>query len=235
MAQQIEHIKWINGTNFMVDGFNFQNARCKNYFLTHFHSDHTTGMSSSEAAVAALHQMTFILYLCRQPSKSCHRSVLDLLLFHQDVIWMLSYTLLQIINIVNHSCHCTTFHFMDIWPEAQALTLAAASAPCCSIAYALLLYTWYSAIRLLVAYLSTYVILVGLNRSFSSGVVYCSPITATLLKKDMGLPAERVIPLPVDTPHVIDGVTVILMDANHCPGACMMLFKVPVKHSKPQV
>ena len=75
----------------------------------------------------------------------------------------------------------------------------------------------------------------GLNRSFSSGVVYCSPITAILLKKDMGLPAERVIPLSVNSPHVIDGVTVILMDANHCPGACMMLFKVPTKHSKPQV
>lgn len=51
----------------------------------------------------------------------------------------------------------------------------------------------------------------------------------------MGLPAERVIPLPMDEPHVIDGVTVTLMDANHCPGACMMLFKVPVKGSKPQV
>ena len=49
------------------------------------------------------------------------------------------------------------------------------------------------------------------------------------------MPAERVIPLPVDEPHIIDGVTVTLMDANHCPGACMMLFKVPVKGSKPQV
>ena len=75
----------------------------------------------------------------------------------------------------------------------------------------------------------------GLNRSFSSGVVYCSPITATLLIKDMGLPAERIIPLSVDTPHCIDGVTVTLMDANHCPGACMMLFEVPNKRSKPQV
>ena len=46
MAQQIEHIKWIHGTNFMVDGFNFQNPKCKNYFLTHFHSDHTTGSCS---------------------------------------------------------------------------------------------------------------------------------------------------------------------------------------------
>lgn len=76
---------------------------------------------------------------------------------------------------------------------------------------------------------------VGLNRAFSSGVVYCSPITATLLTKDMGMPAERVIPLSVNTPFVIDGVSVTLMDANHCPGACMMLFKVPSKTGKPQV
>lgn len=75
----------------------------------------------------------------------------------------------------------------------------------------------------------------GLNRAFSSGVIYCSPITATLLTKDMGMPAERIIPLPVDTPIVIDGVSVTLMDANHCPGACMMLFKVPSKTGKPQV
>lgn len=78
-------------------------------------------------------------------------------------------------------------------------------------------------------------LVVGLNRAFSSGVIYCSPITATLLTKDMGMPAERVIPLPVDTPIVIDGVSVTLMDANHCPGACMMLFKVPSKTGKPQV
>ena len=49
------------------------------------------------------------------------------------------------------------------------------------------------------------------------------------------MPAERVIPLPVDTAVVIDGVSVTLMDANHCPGACMMLFKVPTKSGKPEV
>lgn len=43
MASQVEGIKWIQGTRFMVDGFRFQNSRCQNYFLTHFHSDHTTG------------------------------------------------------------------------------------------------------------------------------------------------------------------------------------------------
>ena len=43
MAQQLEHLKWIQGTTFMVDGFRFQNPRCTKYFLTHFHADHTTG------------------------------------------------------------------------------------------------------------------------------------------------------------------------------------------------
>lgn len=69
----------------------------------------------------------------------------------------------------------------------------------------------------------------GLTRHFNAGVIYCSPITANLLRKDMGLPAERVIELDMDIPIKIDGVEVTLMDANHCPGACMMLFKVPCK------
>jgi len=29
----------------MVDGFRFQNANCQSYLLTHFHSDHTTGLT----------------------------------------------------------------------------------------------------------------------------------------------------------------------------------------------
>lgn len=52
--------------------------------------------------------------------------------------------------------------------------------------------------------------------------MYCSPITATLLRKDMGLPAARICPLKLDTPVVIDGVEVVLIDANHCPGMRML-------------
>eukprot|EP00884_Botryococcus_braunii_P004419 jgi/Botrbrau1/13979/Bobra.117_2s0009.1 len=115
MAEQIESIKWISGTRFMVDGFRFQHPACQNYFLTHFHSDHTT----------------------------------------------------------------------------------------------------------------------GLTRSFAAGLVYCSPVTAALLRKDMGLPAARICPLKLDMPVVIDGVEVVLIDANHCPGACMFLFKVPARAGPP--
>ena len=145
----------------MVDGFNFQNARCKNYFLTHFHSDHTTG-------------------------KRCA------------------------------ICNNNTF-FVDTSGSSGSVPLGFQLSRCST------------------SQMQKMLLGAGLTRAFSSGVIYCNPITATLLTKDMGMPAERVIPLPMDTPIVIDGVSVTLMDANHCPGACMMLFKVPTKTGKPQV
>lgn len=43
MAEQVENIKWVPNTLFMVDGFRFQTSRCKHYWLSHYHSDHTIG------------------------------------------------------------------------------------------------------------------------------------------------------------------------------------------------
>jgi len=47
MASQVESIKWVPGTKFIVDGFRFQSPSCTTYFLTHCHSDHTTGLTKS--------------------------------------------------------------------------------------------------------------------------------------------------------------------------------------------
>lgn len=48
MASQVESIKWVPGTRFIVDGFRFQSPeKCTRYFLTHCHSDHTTGLTPS--------------------------------------------------------------------------------------------------------------------------------------------------------------------------------------------
>ncbi|GAB4818508.1 hypothetical protein N2152v2_005554 [Parachlorella kessleri] len=109
MASQVESIKRVPGTPFIVDGFRFQSAECRHYFLTHAHSDHTT----------------------------------------------------------------------------------------------------------------------GLGRSFSGGTIYCTPVTAAILQLDFGLKPGIVQPLPMDETVTIAGVEVTPVDANHCPGACMFLFKVP--------
>lgn len=66
----------------------------------------------------------------------------------------------------------------------------------------------------------------GLTRSFTAGVVFCTPITARLLRKDMGLPSERICEVPLNKPVEIEGTEVTAICANHCPGACMFLFKV---------
>ncbi|PNH05209.1 DNA cross-link repair 1 protein [Tetrabaena socialis] len=110
MASQVESIKWVPGTDFLVDGFKFKTPRCAHYFLTHFHSDHT----------------------------------------------------------------------------------------------------------------------IGLSKGFSGGLIYCSHVTARLLIHDMGLRAQFVRPLEVGRPVVISGVRVTPLDANHCPGAVMFLFELPI-------
>ncbi|CAL8471261.1 g10803 [Coccomyxa elongata] len=109
MAEQVENIKWVPNTPFIVDGFRFQTPRCKHYWLSHYHSDHT----------------------------------------------------------------------------------------------------------------------IGLSTSFSAGTIYCSKVTANLLVKDMRINPSCIQPLPLDTPLLVDGVHVTLIDANHCPGAVLFLFKTP--------
>ena len=65
----------------------------------------------------------------------------------------------------------------------------------------------------------------GLTKGFTSGLIFCTPITARLLRKDMGMPPERICELEMDRPKLIEGTEVTPIDANHCPGACMFLIK----------
>ncbi|CAM9902521.1 unnamed protein product [Ectocarpus sp. 13 AM-2016] len=109
MATQDEKIKWVEGSPFMVDGFRFTNPRCRHYLLTHFHSDHTT----------------------------------------------------------------------------------------------------------------------GLYKSFSAGKIYCSHGTANLIVELMGVNRERVVALPMDTPVLVAGFELTLIDANHCPAAVMFVIRDP--------
>ncbi|KAH7276673.1 hypothetical protein KP509_39G017300 [Ceratopteris richardii] len=65
----------------------------------------------------------------------------------------------------------------------------------------------------------------GLTRAFRYGHIYCSPITAQLVNTRIGVPWERLKPIPLNDPVDIDGVKVTFIEANHCPGSVMILFE----------
>ncbi|XP_003787201.1 DNA cross-link repair 1A protein [Otolemur garnettii] len=66
----------------------------------------------------------------------------------------------------------------------------------------------------------------GLSKHFTFPV-YCSEITGNLLKNKLHVQEQYIHPLPMDTECVVNGVKVVLLDANHCPGAVMILFYLP--------
>ena len=53
----------------------------------------------------------------------------------------------------------------------------------------------------------------GLGRHFKHPI-YCSKITANLVKKRLGVNQRFVVPLPMRTPVTLRGVEVTLLDAN---------------------
>uniref|UniRef100_A0A7S3EL14 SAM domain-containing protein n=1 Tax=Rhodosorus marinus TaxID=101924 RepID=A0A7S3EL14_9RHOD len=78
----------------------------------------------------------------------------------------------------------------------------------------------------------------GLSKSFKAGVIFCTEITAKLVQLRLGVPKDRIqiltlneemfVPdLGIGSPRGKDnGAFVTAVDANHCPGAAMFLFRV---------
>lgn len=67
----------------------------------------------------------------------------------------------------------------------------------------------------------------GLNTKFDRGLIYCSPITAALVISSLRVNPKYIVPIPLNTPTIIEGVEVTLYEANHCPGAAILLFRLP--------
>lgn len=63
----------------------------------------------------------------------------------------------------------------------------------------------------------------GLNKQWSFPI-YCNKITGNLVKSKLKVPEQYVHVLPMNTEVTVEGIKVILLEANHCPGAAMLLF-----------
>lgn len=70
----------------------------------------------------------------------------------------------------------------------------------------------------------------GLRKAWNHGPIFCTPITAALCKMKLGVQDEWLVPIPTHIPFCVGkDVEVIFFDANHCPGAAVMLFTSPTK------
>lgn len=67
---------------------------------------------------------------------------------------------------------------------------------------------------------------IGISKSWDNGKIFCSIITSQLLQYKFKVPAERIFELENDMwIHITDQIEVMIMDANHCPGASIFLFR----------
>ncbi|XP_062436619.1 DNA cross-link repair 1A protein isoform X2 [Rhea pennata] len=66
----------------------------------------------------------------------------------------------------------------------------------------------------------------GLTKNFVFPI-YCNKITGNLVKSKLRVKEQYIHVLPMDTECIVNGIKVLLLDANHCPGATMILFYLP--------
>ncbi|GET01747.1 DNA repair protein Pso2/Snm1, putative [Rhizophagus clarus] len=75
----------------------------------------------------------------------------------------------------------------------------------------------------------------GLTSKWSNGLIYCSTVTGNLVIQQLKVARNFVRKLPMNEEVSIDvnnEITVTLIDANHCPGSALFLFKVKDKSGR---
>ncbi|KAF3481866.1 DNA cross-link repair protein pso2/snm1 [Arthroderma uncinatum] len=75
----------------------------------------------------------------------------------------------------------------------------------------------------------------GLTSSWSHGPIYCSRVTANLIKQQIKVNPDMVVELEFEKRTEIprtDGVAVTMITANHCPGSSLFLFEKRIGNGK---
>ncbi|CAA7061691.1 unnamed protein product [Microthlaspi erraticum] len=66
----------------------------------------------------------------------------------------------------------------------------------------------------------------GLTKAWSHGPIYCSSLTSRLLRLSLSVNPSFIHPLELDVEYTINGIKVTLIEANHCPGAALIHFRL---------
>ncbi|KAA8530042.1 hypothetical protein F0562_004751 [Nyssa sinensis] len=67
----------------------------------------------------------------------------------------------------------------------------------------------------------------GLSKGWSYGPIYCTPLTARLVRLCLSVDPSFIHPLELGKEYVIEEIRVTMLEANHCPGAALMHFRLP--------
>lgn len=66
----------------------------------------------------------------------------------------------------------------------------------------------------------------GITKSWNNGIIYCSEVTANLLVLKYKIDVNILVPLKMNvTYELVENLFITLIDANHCPGAAIILFE----------
>jgi len=58
-------------------------------------------------------------------------------------------------------------------------------------------------------------------------MIYCTPVTAALVRQQLRVRPQFIREVEIGSSITVDGVSIAFLPANHCPGAAMMVFRVP--------
>ncbi|XP_049383083.1 DNA cross-link repair protein SNM1 [Solanum stenotomum] len=68
---------------------------------------------------------------------------------------------------------------------------------------------------------------IGLTKGWSHGPIYCTNLTARLLRICLYVSPSFICPLELGTEYSLNGIKITMLDANHCPGAALIHFRLP--------